>query len=753
MQKQPVQQAETLNLMGLVYDRLGQFDAAVRSYQQALDAYNTLQRDQPQIAKRGEARTLNNLGALYAAADRNPEALGFLERSLGIFRELKARESEAVTLRNLGSLYLQAGRGKDAIAALETSLKLETELNRPVQIVELLDRLSSIYLNAGAVDEALGLLQRAFTLVEPSDDIASKLALLTRIGELYENTRRVDAAIATYQNALDLVKKTPDAALGEAKLPVEGRLRDRMAQVLADAGQIQSAIEQYENVLAIAQTLQDPLGQAQVLISLGDLQRRTQSLDAARQRYTQALALAKPLQNPLLEGRLLSGLAVVARDAGRWDEALKLAQQALAAQEQQLTSPEEQAQQKAGKAITLNLLGDVHRQQRQYDQAATAYQQSLNQQDPQNLLLRGTNLNDLGAMLLALGRTKEAVAPLEQAIAIWEALGLESAAGQGRNPVEESYQQLTNTWLAQGNTGEALMTVEKWRSRLYRTFLDLRQPEQAPPTKSLNLQQLQQIAADQRATILVYDLTSQLAAPNADPKPDPKAKPKPKTDPNPKPDPKPKTDPKTDSKANPAINPEVNSPQTLRIWQLSATGAVAVKTVDISPEQRSRLQAPNANPADLQALAEILITPLADSLPQPDAIIRDADGVVTVASGGPSLIIVPPVSMQKLPWAALPLAGKTTIIDVYPLMVVPSLQVLSPRSPAQPNPAIAAPLIVGNPATHGPDHPLVSEQVKAIATLLGTEAFTGKAANLGAIAPQIGRCQPHSPRGSPAQHR
>ncbi|NJM57807.1 MAG: tetratricopeptide repeat protein, partial [Synechococcales cyanobacterium RU_4_20] len=76
MQKQPVEQAETLNLIGLVYDRLGQFDAAVRSYQQALNAYNKLQRDQPQIAKRGEARTLNNLGALYAAADRGPEALG-----------------------------------------------------------------------------------------------------------------------------------------------------------------------------------------------------------------------------------------------------------------------------------------------------------------------------------------------------------------------------------------------------------------------------------------------------------------------------------------------------------------------------------------------------------------------------------------------------------------------------------------------------------------------------------------------------
>lgn len=735
-QRRPEEQAETLNLLGLVHDRQGQFDPAAAAYQKALASYANLKASQPQVAKQGEARTLNNLGALYASEDRVNEALGFLERSLSIFRELKVRESEAVTLRNLGSLYLRANRGDDAITALESSLKIETDLNRPVQVVELLDRLSSLYLAAGATNEALVTLQKAFTIVESSNDLSSKLALLTRMAQLFEGTRRPDKAIETYQQALELVKKTPKDELGASGPRLEARLRDRIARVFADSGENQRALAQYEKVLAIATDLDDPLGQAQILTTMGDLQRRSQALEPARESYTQALALIQPLNRPVAEGRLLSGLAVVARDGEQWSEALDFAKQALAAQEKPVDGEAERSLQNAGKAVTLNLLGDLYRHEKQYEPAAAAYQQSLaalkasesGQQAQPNLLLRGTNLTNLGEMLLAVGRAEDAVQPLQQAVSLWEALGLESAEGQGRNPVSLSYQRLTDALIAQGDDGAALATVEQWRSRLYRTFLDLRQPTQAPPVNSLNLQQIQRVAVDQNAMVLVYDFADGL---NDNPQ---------------------------------AVNFEPAGsqalvPQQLRIWQLSPQGELKRKTVSLGEEQqqvlRSLSRQNKVSGAALKSLGTLFLDPIRDGLPKDaDTTVilippSDFQGLGQQASGprdsGQQASGQQGITWQKIPWAALPLDGET-FLDRHALSVLPTVQLLA-TAPASPLDGTAdrpsgAPLIVGNPALpNGKRGTAVEEQVVAIADLLGVEALTGTGATLEAIAPQFAQAQ------------
>ena len=696
-QKQPENRAETLNLIGLVQERLNQFELALTAYQSALETYAQLKPTQPEVAQRGEARTLNNLGTLYASNEQINEALGFMERALGLFRNLGDRESEAITLRNLGSLYLRVERGEDAIEALQASLAIETELERPVERVSLLDQLSTLYLTAGAINEALISLQQAYRIVEPSNDLESKLALLTRIAQLYEGIRRSDKAIEHYQSALKLVEEF-SAELGDARLPLEGRLRSRIASVFAEAGQSGRSIAQYEKALAIAQLLDQPLDSVELLTRIGDVQRRAEDYDPARQSYEEALALLEPLEQPILEGRLLSGLAVIAKEQLQWEQAQNYAQKALAAQQKPLEGEAEQQLQQVGQAVTLNLLGDLYQQQSRFEQAAAAYQQSLIKLGSQgNVMLQGANLANLGAMQLALGEAELAVPPLQEAIALWEAVGLESAEGDDRDLVEDSYRLLIQAFLRQEQPEAALVALEQRRSRLMRTLLGLKTVANRPP-EPFNLRQIQAIAAETDSTLVFYEIAA-------------------------------------------SAEETSRRSELLRVWLMSPAGEVTLETVTLAPEQQAGLQAQQEQPSgrtnragsalDLEAWSELLLEPIRGHLSKvPDR----------------ALVMVVPPSLQNLPWAALPLE-RQPLLEQHPLTVVPTVLLLQDSASSAPDSASDAsaelkPLVIGDPATSGPGSQTVSPAlssatspaVATVADLLGVEPLTGEAATVRAIA-------------------
>ena len=95
---------EAWNNIGLVEEQLTNTDKALEAYQSALAAYENLAKTgvegDVRDAKIGEAKILNNLGGIYVSLEQPEAALGFLERSLVLLREVQLPEEEAITLRN-----------------------------------------------------------------------------------------------------------------------------------------------------------------------------------------------------------------------------------------------------------------------------------------------------------------------------------------------------------------------------------------------------------------------------------------------------------------------------------------------------------------------------------------------------------------------------------------------------------------------------------------------------------------------------
>jgi tetratricopeptide (TPR) repeat protein len=90
---------------------VGQYEQAQQYLEQALSIRH-------EVDRRGEGRTLKNLGTIHEMLGHKQQAMAYYKEALSIAREVEDHEGEGKVLRNLGKLYLDQQRYKVALAAL-----------------------------------------------------------------------------------------------------------------------------------------------------------------------------------------------------------------------------------------------------------------------------------------------------------------------------------------------------------------------------------------------------------------------------------------------------------------------------------------------------------------------------------------------------------------------------------------------------------------------------------------------------------
>lgn len=494
---------ETLNGIALIQEALGDPDAALDAYQQALETYAALAPTDPEQSKSGEAYTLNSMGSVYAALGQPEAALGFVERSLVLFRELGASDEEAITLLNLGSLYASVNRLSDAIQTLQQALSIQQQRGNLIAVLSTLERLSSVYAQAGAFAEAARTLEQAIDQAMAAEDFFNAAIFLTRLAELAELTRDFGAAIEAYQTSLNYLQNLDEPI---AQLQILGRL----GNLYTETNQVEAALNSYEQAVTIAAAQGDILQEGQILLLMGMLHHQADAFEAAQQAYEQSLSLVQPLGVPLAEAQILRGLGEVYYDTGDTAKAFELTELALSRQqeiENAATNPV--VQQEAG--ITLNLLGDLYRAQQQYEQALMIYEQALEKHEQaQDPVGKGETLRDVGVVLLFQGEPLQAVEPLFEAVEIWEFLSYNT--GIILEPIAEAYQILQAALIAAEQIDGALVVAEQERSLPIRFQRGWQEGLQALPPGGLTLEQIQQTSASQTAPLVFYDIGTELVS-------------------------------------------------------------------------------------------------------------------------------------------------------------------------------------------------------------------------------------------------
>lgn len=343
LQQHPEQRVRLLDVLGTVYENIGQLDAAARAYREAIALEGTqgLARPVQEAALQYKlAFTLNRQGryepaavaaqrclALRSADAATPaadladahNAAGMTLGNLGRLDEARAHLDRALAMRraqfgsthnqvaqlhnNLALWALAAGRAPEAEAQARQAVAIGRALPAlPGQHSRRLTVLALALMAQGRSGEAEPLLQEAAALTRErygSDGIYLH-RVLRELGLQQAGRGRWRDAQRTYREALAAAEQG-----GDTGNPVHAQTLSRLAEALAGGGDARGTEATHRQALAGLRGAGDPLGEAQAQAAFGRwLQRQGRAaearalLDAAAATRARLLPPGHPLRQP-----------------------------------------------------------------------------------------------------------------------------------------------------------------------------------------------------------------------------------------------------------------------------------------------------------------------------------------------------------------------------------------------------------------------------------------------------------------------
>ncbi|MFB2894653.1 CHAT domain-containing protein [Aerosakkonemataceae cyanobacterium BLCC-F50] len=611
---------------------------------------------------------LNNLGNSYHPPhDWNlGKAIDVCKKSLDIAKEIGYRHGEAIALTCIGKVHYSAPR---------------EWRNFP---------------------EAIRCYEQAKTIFQETGNLQGELNALYHLQDSYNYTSNYAQAIECNQRRLSIARDLNDSLLEAGALFDLGRSYDALGHL-----QKEKAKNYYEQSLEIAKIIDSESCWLQIrsLQGLGSYYRVKGYLADAKKNYQKSLEIAENIGEKQGQANALQDLAEIYYDEGNLEQAWNYNEQSL------------ELKQKLGDQIgtgnSIGFRGSICLVRGQYIEALKHFEQSLIiMEQLKNFSGKASTLTDIGLAYLYLNQIEEAENRLREGIELWERV--RGRLGERDDFKVSIFEQQARTYhllqaalIDQEKPLAALEIAERGRARALVELLSKElegQLAEKTEITSPTLQQIQQIAKEQNATLVEYSILW----------------------------------------------------STLFIWVIKPTGEIAFRHVNLKP----LLQEFNTSLEDLVAIArqsigvretrfvgsaekevysevdrekrldqlyQILIEPIADLLP------KDADERV---------IFIPQNSLFLVPFPALTDASGKYLIERHTILTAPSIQVLElTRKHQQRVQEVTGNdvLLVGNPTMpFFKSHQLSSlpgaqQEAEDIAPLLKTKALIGDEATKVAI--------------------
>jgi len=268
-------------------------------------------------------------------------------------------------------------------------------------------RAARIALTEGHSRAALSSLEEVLRLAQP-EQLATRLRALHDLGEVHTLAGATDLAVGNYHEALALAWRMGDKKTGATALM-------RLSEVEMARGRFTEARRQLTTALRLYETLQDPQGVAQACIALGKLHWQLGEFDQALRCYRKSEHLYQKLNNLMGIGEVLHVQGAVHFDRGDVGLAEKFYQEALTIRRK--------TDDRRGLVRTLNNLGAVWMSQR-LERSVGVWREALQiAQDLGDLGFQATLADNLGEVLMLLGRNDEARDALQRAIELAQLTG------------------------------------------------------------------------------------------------------------------------------------------------------------------------------------------------------------------------------------------------------------------------------------------------------------------------------------------
>jgi tetratricopeptide (TPR) repeat protein len=361
-------QAGALTNLGDVRRLTGDYPAAARDLQEALDIYPDL--GDP----RGQAGALTYLGKARRLTGDYPGAVRALEEALGIYRDLGDRPGQADALTYLGGVQWATGDYPDAVRALEEALGISCDLGDRLGQADALTYLGGVRTITGDYPAAVRDLEEALSIHRDLGNRLGQADTLNNLGAVRQMTGNYPGSTRDLEEALDISRD-----IGSRRCQADAL--NALGLVQRMTGDYSAAARDLEQALAIHRDMGDRRGQAIALTYLGDVRRASGDYPGAARNLEEALGIHRHIGS------------------------------------------------RGGEVEALNEVGTLSRVRCDLGQAGACHQQALDlARQIGSLLGEAHALAGLSRCTLAAGRAAEAAAGLRQALEIFQRIGAAEAA-------------------------------------------------------------------------------------------------------------------------------------------------------------------------------------------------------------------------------------------------------------------------------------------------------------------------------------
>jgi CHAT domain-containing protein/tetratricopeptide (TPR) repeat protein len=288
-------EADRLLNQGIQQYEISQFEAAMVSWQQALQLYRELKNRQ------GEGRALGNLGLVYRFLGNAAKAIEYAQQSLAIVREIKDRQGEVMVLNHLGNAYAALSNYAKAIEYFQQSLAIARAIRNRRSEGMVLSNLGTAYNSLSNYAKAIEYYQQSLVTVRTIKDQRSEGSILGNLGAVYKSLGNYAKAIEYSQQSLAIARKIKNRQ-------GEGLVLSSLGIAYNHLGNYAKAIEYFQQSLAIAHEIEDRQGEGRALGSLGIAYNLLGNYAKAIEYSQQSLAIARAIKDRQGEGASLNNL-------------------------------------------------------------------------------------------------------------------------------------------------------------------------------------------------------------------------------------------------------------------------------------------------------------------------------------------------------------------------------------------------------------------------------------------------------------
>jgi non-specific serine/threonine protein kinase len=255
--------------------------------------------------KRGEAFALSFLG-LVAMRQGDPQAAGFGEQSVALFREVGDKWGQALALDFLGEMARGTGDEARAWSLHSESLALYRELDNAWGIALELGNFGRVAFRKGDYKDARALLSEALTIQRKVGDKWNIAWTLHNLADVARCTGEHLGAESLYTESLDLFEKLGDRGGIASSLHM-------LARTAQARGDWKRASDLLEDSLALSRELGDKRIVAYTLYDLGRVSRRAGDYGQMLALFTESLTLMHELVQGQSTSVQFSWLGMVAQ--------------------------------------------------------------------------------------------------------------------------------------------------------------------------------------------------------------------------------------------------------------------------------------------------------------------------------------------------------------------------------------------------------------------------------------------------------